>query len=366
MTATASKPKYVQLADHLRDLIRDGELKVGDRLPSYAEMYRQFGATPATAQRVCDLLEQEQLIERRGGSGVYVTQPDRDLTGNIGFISSDAYEALKTPVHIHLMEGVRRKLEFGRQHLLYLGGVDSWDTEACNKVDGVLIFNSEETPEILRKLPPYLPRISVLTIVEGVTCVGTDEFGGARMAVRHLLDLGHRRIACLMEKFPSEARRRYAGYCDALQEAEIDVDSGWIRLTENVCKLGEKNTTEHPYRDWAHQQMNAWLREGWQKMGCTAIFVQNDVAALGVIQVLQKEGIRVPEQVSVMGFDGTEICDLISPRITAVALPFEQIGAKAMEMLNQQIAGEQSSSQVIMLPIGLRQGESVTAVAGNG
>jgi len=112
--------------------------------------------------------------------------------------------------------------------------------------------------------------------------------------------------------------------------------------------------------------MCAWLREGWLETGCTAILVQNDIAAIGVIQMLQKEGIRVPEQVSVIGFDGTELCDLISPRVSAVALPFEQIGAKAMEMLNQQIAGEQSSPQVIMLPVDLREGESVAAVAEDG
>jgi LacI family transcriptional regulator len=71
----------------------------------------------------------------------------------------------------------------------------------------------------------------------------------------------------------------------------------------------------------------------------------------------------VPEEVSVMGFDGTEMCDLVSPRITAVALPFEQIGIKAIEILNRQISGEQSLPQAIMLPLGLRAGESVAAVA---
>lgn len=363
MPTTAQKPRYVQLAEQLRERIGSGELKIGDRLPSYSEMYREFGAAPATVQRVCDLLEQEQLIERRGGSGVYVAQPRRDSTGNIGFIGSTAYQIPKSPAYVRLMNGVHQALEPVQQHLLYLGGVDSWDVEACSKVDGVLICNSEETPEILRKLPPHLPRVSILTVTEGVTCVGVDDFGGARMAVRHLVNLGHRRIACLMEKNPSEARRRYAGYCDALQEAGIEVDPRWVRLTENVLHVGEKWTTEQPYREWARQQMCAWLREGWPETGCTAILVQNDVAAIGMVQTLQQEGIRVPEQVSVMGFDGTEMCDLVSPRISAVALPFEQIGARAMEILNRQISGERSSPQVIMLPLDLRLGESVTAVA---
>jgi GntR family transcriptional regulator of arabinose operon len=363
MPVTPTKLKYVHLADQIRERIHSGELKVGDRLPSYAEMYRDYGATTATMQRVCDLLENENLIERRNSSGVYVADPTSNLTGNIGFIGSSGYNTLRSPAQVHLMEGVHRALELEQQHLLYLGGVDSWDVEACKKVDGVLIFNSEETPEILRKLPPHLPRVSVLTVVEGVTCVGVDDFGGAQMAVRHLFDLGHRRIACLMEKIPSEARRRYAGFCDAFQEAGIEVDPTWVRLTENVHHLGQQWTTEQPYREWARRQMSAWLKEGWRETGCTAILAQNDVAALGVIQVLQKEGIKVPEQVSVMGFDGTEICDLVTPHICAVALPFEQIGIKSMELLNQQIFGDKSAEQVIMLPLTLRPGESITAVA---
>ena len=362
MPVTTSKPKYVQLAEQLRARIHSGELKVGDRLPSYAEMYRDHGATTATMQRVCDLLEQENLIERRNSSGVYVADPASHLTGNIGFIGSAAYEMPKTPVQVHLMNGVHQALE-SAQHLLYLGGTDSWDMEACKKVDGVLIFNSEETPEILRALPPRLPRVSILTVADDVTCVGVDDFGGARMAVRHLFNLGHRRIACLMEKIPSEARRRYAGYCDAFQEAQIEIDPAWVRLTENVLHLGEQWTTEQPYREWARHQMSSWLKDGWRESGCTAILAQNDVAAIGIIQILQKEGIRVPEEVSVMGFDGTEMCDLVSPRITAVALPFEQIGIKAIEILNRQISGEQPSLQVTMLPLGLRAGESVAAVA---
>lgn len=363
MPATVSKPKYVQLAEQLRERIHSGELKVGDRLPSYAEMYRDHGATTATMQRVCDLLEQENLIERRNSSGVYVADPASKLTGNIGIIGSAAYQIPKEPVYTRLMNGIRQALELKQQHLLYLGNVDSWDVEACKKVDGVVICNSEETPDILRKLPPLLPRISLLTVADGVINVGVDDFAGGRMAVRYLFSLGHRRIACLMEKIPSEARRRYAGYCDAFQEAGIEVDPSWVRLTENVLHVGEQWTTEQPYREWARHQMDSWLKENWRETGCTAIVAQNDVAAIGIIQTLQKEGIKVPEDVSVVGFDGTEICDLISPRVTSVALPFEQIGVKAVEILNQQIAGEQSLPQVVMLPIDLREGESVTAVA---
>jgi LacI family transcriptional regulator len=109
--------------------------------------------------------------------------------------------------------------------------------------------------------------------------------------------------------------------------------------------------------------MKKWLSDGWRETGCTAILAQNDVAAIGVMQILQEEGIRVPDDVSVMGFDGTEICDLVSPRLWSVMLPLAQIGAKAVEILNRQIAGEADAGETILLPLHLRQGESVARIA---
>jgi DNA-binding LacI/PurR family transcriptional regulator len=361
MTGITEKPRYVQLADDLRERIRSGELKVGDRLPSYAEMYRRYGATTATVQRVCDLLEQEQLIERRFGSGVYVAEPRKNCTGNIGFIGTASYKAPSVPFHQHLVGAMQQAVGTNQQHLLYLGTADSWDVNACDKVDGVLLCNVENPEPILRALPEYLPRVSVLTIVDGVTSVGVDDYRAAQLAVRHLIDLGHRRIACLMEKLPSEGRRRYAGYRDALLEVGIEADPRWARLTDSVYGGKTQWTTAQPYREWARRQMSAWLSEDWSETNCTAILVQNEVAAMGVMQILQKAGIRVPEEVSVIGFDGTELCDLVTPRLCAVALPLAQIGAKAIEVLNWQIAGEPSSAQAVMLPLGLRPGESVAA-----
>lgn len=361
MAETIEKPKYVQLADHLRGLINSGELKVGDRLPSYTEMYRQFGVATATAQGVYDLLEREHIIERRPGSGIYVAEPQRNLTGNIGFIGGANYKSPNLPFYQLLMEGMQQSIGVGRRHLLYLGTDEDWDVGACEKIDGLLLCNIEKPEAILRQLPPHIPRVSVLTIVDGVTSVGVDDYRGAQMAVRHLIEQGHRRIACLMEKFPSESRRRYSGYRDALLEAGIEADPRWGRLTDAVDREALQWTAQ-PYREWARQQMTDWLENDWRELGCTAILAQNEIAAISVMQVLQKEGTEVPGDVSVMGFDGTDLCDLVSPRLSAVSLPLAEIGATAIEVLNRQIDGEPASTQAVMLPLSLRPGESVALV----
>jgi DNA-binding LacI/PurR family transcriptional regulator len=362
MTSPALSPKYVQLGEELRTLIKEGTLPVGARLPSYAELYRQYGATPATAQRVYDLLEEEGLIERRPGSGVYVAEARQTLTGNIGFIGNTMHgRAGQSPFYNYLMDGVQRVLQEERRQLLYLGHAGAWDAEALKKVDGILLCNVEAACVTSLHIPPHIPRVSLLTLLEGVVSVGVDDYRGAQMAIRHLMEHGHRRIACLMEEFLSEGRRRVAGYLDTLIEAGVEPDPAWARLTDTVFHEGSSWQTAQPYREWGQREMSAWLKDGWCETGCTAILVQNEVAAIGVMQALQAEGIRVPQEVSVMTFDGTELCDLVSPCLSAVAVPLDEIGARAMKDLNKQIAGEAPEVQHVLLPLGLRSGGSVGA-----
>jgi DNA-binding LacI/PurR family transcriptional regulator len=109
--------------------------------------------------------------------------------------------------------------------------------------------------------------------------------------------------------------------------------------------------------------MMDWLAKEWEETGCTAIIVQNEVAAIGVVQTLQATGIKVPEEVSVITFDGTEVCDLITPHISAVAIPLEQIGIKAVEVLTNQIQNDRYQPQTLTLPLHLRLGDSVKDLA---
>lgn len=359
MNEAPPKLKYVQLAQYLREQIQSGELQAGDRLPTYAELYRRFGATTATVQRVCNLLEQERLIERRSGSGVYVAPPRRPKTHRIGLIASAAHQAPTIPFHTRLMGALATAVADSKQQLLYLGTEDAWDAGASSHVDGILVIGVENPTSTFKNLPPNIPVISLLNIIEGINSVGIDEYQAGRMAANHLLNAGHRRIACLMEKFPIECRRRVAGIADALLERGITTEANWVRLTEKVYSPDSSWKTDQPYREWACREMEDWLNNGWAEAGCSALIVQNEVAAIGAIQTIQATGMQVPDQISVITFDGTELCDLISPQISAVALPLEQIGTKAIEVLNQQIKSKESQWQSTILPIQLRPGQSV-------
>lgn len=350
-----NKPKYRVLAGQLRRQIQSRELRPGDVLPTYAELRSLHGVTISTIDRVYGILEQEGLIERQQGRGTFVTEPKRILTGNIGFIGGDFSAIQRTPFNSQLYEGIHQAIESAQQHLLYLGTNDSWLGQRCEQVDGILLGNIENPSRILSLMPPELPVVSLLKVIDGVISIAADDYNGARTAIQHLWSRGHRRIACLMEKLPSQARRRFSGYHDLMLENGTEAKPEWIRLTPTIVEPDDGTT----YLNWGKTQMRQWLREGWRDLNCTAIFVQNETSAIGVMQVLQEVGIKVPEEVSVMGFDGTQLCEYSTPSLCTMKVPLFQIGAKAVEMLNRQIEDKTDAEQSIVFPLQLWEGGSV-------
>ncbi len=358
LTGNDEQPKYRLLADQLRARIESSELRPGDRLPSFAQMRLHFGVTSTTIERVYGLLEQEGLIERQPRRGLFVAQRKKILTGNIGISSGADFRMFPELFYSHLSHGVEENIEHRRLVWLSTGG--QWNRDSFRDIDGLLLsgHSPEMNKKILRLKPPQLPAVSLFVAAEGISSVVADDYRGAKLAVEHLVSLGHRRIACLMEEPPEVARRRFSGYHDALIQSGIEPQTDWARLTSQIDRSGRSQR----YLDWGRSQMKAWLEEDWKNIACTALVVQNDTAAIGALQALQQAGVQVPGEVSIMGFDGTDLCEHVLPHLCSVRLPLEQMGMKAMEILTGQIASGDIEEQSIVLPVSLREGGSVVAV----
>jgi DNA-binding LacI/PurR family transcriptional regulator len=360
----AATPKYQSLAQQLRQRILSRELYPGDRLPTFAEMRSEYNVTSSTVERMYGVLEQEGLIERQPRRGLFVAEQKRVLTGNVGFIRSFGFQSMRDPFAAHLNMGIQQAATQHQQRLMSMETAPGWDaTDLIKNVDGLLLSGhpAAANKEIMRLKPAKMPCISLLVVADGMTNVIVDDYGAAKIAMEHLLENGHRRIACLMEETRSIShilRDRVAGYEDAMEKAGIEIKPGWERLA-NAEEVVEARQT---HLQWGREQMREWLKSGWHKLKCTAILAQNDHVAIGAMQVLQEAGIDVPDEVSVMGFDGTELCDYVTPRLSSVQLPLEQMGVKAMKLLMAQIENGYTEEQVIMLPTKLRAGDSVARV----
>jgi DNA-binding LacI/PurR family transcriptional regulator len=161
---------------------------------------------------------------------------------------------------------------------------------------------------------------------------GVDQVEGARMATRHLLDLGHETVAHLAgpENW-LEAQARRAGWRSALQ------DMG--RQAPEL--LGEGDWTSHSGYEIARSV-------AWDET--TAVFVANDQMALGVLRALAEAGRRVPEDVSVVGFDDLPEAAYFTPPLTTVRQDFVELGRRAIGLILRVLAGEDDASVPLVEP----------------
>lgn len=194
-------------------------------------------------------------------------------------------------------------------------------------VDG-LIHASIGADESL--LEPFMERSTPVVLVNRrsvgrleVDMVVADNDGGTRQAVRHLLDLGHQDIAFIGgPEFASVSRERLAAFRDELQAAGLALAESLFRRAQFTRQSG--------------YQMGRSLLEGRPRP--TAIFAVNDVVAMGVLDAALKLGLRVPLELSLVGFDDIEPAGLGPLRLTTVASPIQQMGQLACERLLHAIA----------------------------
>ncbi|BDP44164.1 LacI family transcriptional regulator (plasmid) [Deinococcus aetherius] len=191
-------------------------------------------------------------------------------------------------------------------------------------VDGLVLLTPYDAHEVVPVIGAQVPFILIdaTTEVDGPS-VSVDQFEGGRIATEHLIELGHRQILHLGGPVEwSDADLRYRGYCAAL-------------AAHRLPELPRLNG------DWSAQSgfnvLEAALAGG---LTFTAVFAGNDQMALGAMSALARAGRRVPEDVSVVGFDGTPESAFYQPPLTTVQQNFAQLGRKSLEELIRRIQGQ--------------------------
>lgn len=196
-------------------------------------------------------------------------------------------------------------------------------------------------------------RIAVVAVApdqeaEAIASVSTDDRGAAYEMTRHLIELGHRRIAFVegTNRHRSSTRRRH-GYMDALRDHDIPVD-------EELIVAGDFS-----YRSGliAAEQLLARTEPP------TAIFACNDDMAAAAVTIAHQHKISVPGELSICGFDDTPLADAIWPRLTTIRQPIKEMSQKAMEMLCARLWPEGQDEldalpQHLHLPFELRRRQS--------
>lgn len=211
-------------------------------------------------------------------------------------------------------------------------------------VDGLVLIGHDHRPATLTTLQRrQLPFLTCWHAEEDPDwpCIGFDNAGPARALAEHLLMLGHRRLAVVSAPVDcnDRARARLEGFC---QEAEA---TGHPVPPERIV------TVEYGIAEGCQ----AFERLMKQQPPPTAIFCGNDTLAFGVMLAAQRAGMRIPEELSITGFDDLPQARFMSPPLTTVAVPAAEIGRRVADALITRIAGETTPHrQLIDAPLVLR------------
>ncbi|MEM7322894.1 MAG: LacI family DNA-binding transcriptional regulator [Actinomycetota bacterium] len=246
-------------------------------------------------------------------------------TRTVGVMLND----LHNPYFTEMAEGVADAAEeAGLQVLINSGWQrDEGETKAVEallelRTDGVVLAAPRLPHEVLTDFADQVPMavVSYYGEPDAFDTISNDEEHGARLVVDHLVDLGHERIAHINAAQATGGPERCSGFIAAMTRyglAPIVVDGDFNEEAGYAATAQLMSLREPP----------------------SAIFAGNDLAAIGVLSYLRTEGIRVPEDVSLVGYDDTLLARIGPVSLTTVHQPRQQYGRRALELLSERFTG---------------------------
>jgi LacI family repressor for deo operon, udp, cdd, tsx, nupC, and nupG len=198
------------------------------------------------------------------------------------------------------------------------------------QTDGMILFSARMDPKTLVNLSEEYPIVLTTAYIDGlkVPTVSIDNISSSRNAVEHLIKLGHTRIAHISGPLEfNGSRDRYKGYQQALLQNDLMIDSMLVQEGDFTLESG----------------YNLMLKFIAMEHPPTAVFTANDEMAMGVVKAAKDHGLKVPEDLAVVGFDNISFSAIFEPALTTIAQPLFKMGQVSMQLLLQQIQGVQVS-----------------------
>ncbi|MDR2738732.1 MAG: LacI family transcriptional regulator [Treponema sp.] len=325
------------------------------------DIARQAGVSTSTVSRVVNgkkyinsekraeilkLVEENGYIPNKAARNMAM---QRSFT--VGIVIPDAFNIFQR----QLFSIIERYLNsFGYHTTFFFVKFDSSSEKEClnrlkaEQIDGVIMLHELKYPAFYDYAAKMsLPVVSTLCNSDNLPTIKINDRLAAAEAVNHLLSLGHKKINLICGSGFSFGDERIKGYYDALAAAGIDRDENRV-----VC------VRQYSSEFGTYGMKELLLRS----RDFTALFAASDEIALGAIRVLKDEGLRVPEDVSVIGFDNIESSNYYIPRLTTIHQPIEEIGEQAARSLHRRITGGINLDSEIIIPHKLIIRESTRSI----
>lgn len=331
MTARPDLPKYEQVKEVLRSRIQHGELQVGERLPSEHELMEALKVSRHTVRQAVGDLVAEGWLDRRHGSGTFVLRQSGGGRRNrlVGVVTTFISEYIFPSI----VRGIERHLSEHGYGVILASTDNRRDREPDalalmleREVSGLIVEPAQSAlPGNLKVYREIAARSIPLVMINGnypglaVPTVTVDDYGGGYRVAEHLIDLGHADIAMILKGDDVQGIRRGEGAMAAMRSHGIVPRAEWTCWYTTV----ERETLP---AEFLRRLLASPVRP-------TALLCYNDQVALHMLPVLEQAGLRVPEDISITGFDDSSLLATAGVPLTTVSHPKEELGRQAAELV---------------------------------
>lgn len=332
--------KFQYLYDDLRSKIENRFFMPEDKLPSETQLIEQYGISRYMVRQVLEQLENEKLITRCQGKGCFVrpsqiTLPTPPPSKQILLVASRAenFYFLKS------INGIEQTLQETDYSLTIKLSNYNPDIEAAllkeafaSDYAGILLFPSDSaylyTNQFLYRYieANRIPCITLGNVIPfvNIPSVVTDDYQGGKLAAEYLIERGHTSFACLMNREEYSGCMRYAGFMEGLNCSSLSSSSSYVLWFTHQNKESIFSSPEN-------QEILALARK------VSAFFCFNDASAVSLYRLLTASGFRVPEDISIIGYDDSYLCETLPVQLTSLHQDPHLTGYTAAKNLLQLI-----------------------------
>lgn len=342
MEKSDKTPMYQYIINDIKRRIENGELQAHDPLPTQVELAKQFNTSEITSRRALADLVQEGYIYRIRGKGSFVKEevaaPQRGAMRTIYLVyKNEAVASFNHPFFTEMFQGIREVCEENGIRF-FLWGLDETYKLPDDLNAGIVLLTSNHAFDI-RHLTGWQKEKRRMVTVHffyphlGIPYVIVDNLTGGYLATHHLISLGHREIGMIL---PGESMM------DINQEFSLRLQGYRLALSQHQIPFNQDLIAVLPGEDFADTGYRGFKALMSLEHPPTAVFGASDLKAIGAMTAAKELGIRIPEDVSIMGYDDLAISEFTNPALSTVNQNTRKLGERAAEILLLGVKDEES------------------------
>lgn len=362
---TSSKPKYETIMEDLLARIRSNAFSYDDVFCTEKQLSEQYSVSRITAKRAITDLEQRGILYRKRGVGSFVARNALNnsnvtpkLAGDFKMISFLLPFDITKGNLFQTIEVVNTRLSAAGYFMsLYITDTSSAKEKAyirlllSQNVSGLIYYPMRDKINLSLLNEFVFAGIPVVVIDKTTDCpyihnIICDNYEGGRLLAEHLISLGHRNITFFANapiEETSSVRNRFAGYLNQMQSAGIPLTSNHlVYFSHDITDADALSDELTPFQNSIRQIYN---------LGTTAIIAENDRVAQLIYMACGKIGLRIPEDISLCGFDDTDISRELD--LTTIKQDFAAIGEQISQLLLTALSVPSTPGQKITVPVEL-------------